>query len=48
MLAVMCASLKKEIREVLRDKRTLLLTILVPLGFYLRARFTQSVLWQAS
>ncbi len=34
MLAVMCASLKKEIREVLRDKRTLLLTILVPLGFY--------------
>lgn len=34
MLAVMWASLKKEIREVLRDKRTLLLTILVPLGFY--------------
>lgn len=34
MLGVMLASLKKEIREVLRDKRTLLLTILVPLGFY--------------
>jgi sodium transport system permease protein len=34
MLAVMWASLKKEIREVLRDKRTLLLTIIVPLGFY--------------
>ncbi len=34
MLAVMWASLKKEVREVLRDKRTLLLTILVPLGFY--------------
>ena len=34
MLAVMWASLRKEIREVLRDKRTLLLTILVPLGFY--------------
>ena len=34
MLAIICASLKKEIREVLRDKRTLLLTILVPLGFY--------------
>lgn len=34
MLAVMWASLKKEIREVLRDKRTLLLTVLVPLGFY--------------
>ncbi|MGJ8655633.1 MAG: ABC transporter permease subunit [Akkermansiaceae bacterium] len=34
MLEVMWASLKKEIREVLRDKRTLLLTILVPLGFY--------------
>lgn len=30
----MWASLKKEVREVLRDKRTLLLTILVPLGFY--------------
>jgi len=34
MLAVMWASVKKEILEVLRDKRTLLLTILVPLGFY--------------
>ena len=34
MLAVMWATLKKEVREVLRDKRTLLLTILVPLGFY--------------
>ena len=34
MLAIMWASLKKEVREVLRDKRTLLLTILVPLGFY--------------
>lgn len=34
MLSIMWASLKKEVREVLRDKRTLLLTILVPLGFY--------------
>lgn len=34
MLAILWASLKKEVREVLRDKRTLLLTILVPLGFY--------------
>lgn len=34
MIALMWASLKKEIREVMRDKRTLLLTILVPLGFY--------------
>lgn len=34
MLARICATLKKEVREVLRDKRTLLLTILVPLGFY--------------
>jgi sodium transport system permease protein len=34
MLAVMWASLKKELREVMRDKRTLLLTILFPLGFY--------------
>ncbi len=34
MLAIIWASLKKEVREVLRDKRTLLLTILVPLGFY--------------
>ncbi len=34
MLAVILATLKKEVREVLRDKRTLLLTVLVPLGFY--------------
>lgn len=34
MLGVMWATLKKEVREVLRDKRTLLLTVLVPLGFY--------------
>lgn len=34
MLGVIFASFIKEIREVLRDKRTLLLTILVPLGFY--------------
>ncbi len=34
MLAVIWGTLKKEVREVLRDKRTLLLTILVPLGFY--------------
>ena len=34
MLSILWASLKKEVREVLRDKRTLLLTILVPLGFY--------------
>jgi len=33
-MRVVWASLKKEIREVLRDKRTLLLTILIPLGFY--------------
>ena len=34
MLGILWSSLKKEVREVLRDKRTLLLTILVPLGFY--------------
>lgn len=34
MLGIIWASLKKELREVMRDKRTLLLTILVPLGFY--------------
>ena len=34
MMAVTMATLKKELREVLRDKRTLFLTILVPLVFY--------------
>ncbi|GAA5494431.1 ABC transporter permease protein NatB [Rubritalea halochordaticola] len=34
MLDVLLATLKKEVREALRDKRTLFLTILMPLVFY--------------